>query len=424
MSSMIKALLITLVIALVTVLANADPQPPAGPRLREIVAENFPNGNVLIGATTGSWAFGQHQGTLMDREFSYVTPENDFKQSIIHPNPNSWNWSMSDPWIQHILDNRQILRMHCPISPQCSNWAKDDSRTAEELERNMREFAIAVCRRYNGQPGFKYMDVVNETITGGQWHKNKAGFVWECPWFKIGQDTDLHRTPLYIKYAFEIANQYAPDVKLIYNQHETEISTASWNLIKDTIQYLRRRGLRVDGIGWQAHINAGWDTPYNLNKLSELIKWAHSNDLEFHITEASAFIDDNTDSKLKAQAQTYRNTVAVLLEERRNGRVGWNTWHISDAHGWRKEEYPSLFDERYAPKPAYYAVQAELAEHQDIRCDFNLDRQVDMIDLGYLVSWWLKDVSIFEPVDLHANGQVDMMDYAIFSQYWLKKQSP
>jgi len=69
-------------------------------------------------------------------------------------------------------------------------------------------------------------------------------------------------------------------------------------------------------------------------------------------------------------------------------------------------------------------VQAELAEHQDLRCDFNLDRQVDMVDLGYLVSWWLEEVSIFEPVDLHANGQVDMADYAIFSQYWLERQSP
>lgn len=138
--------------------------------------------------------------------------------------------------------------MHGPISPQCSSWAKNDSRTADELERNMREFATALCQRYNGQPGFKYMDVVNETVTNGQWHKNKPGNVWEYPWYKIGRDTDFRRTPLYIKYAFEIADEYAPDVKLTYNQHEREISADSWNLIKDTIRYLRNQGLRVDGI--------------------------------------------------------------------------------------------------------------------------------------------------------------------------------
>ena len=112
----------------------------------------------------------------------------------------------------------------------------------------MREFATALCQRYNGQPGFKYMDVVNETVTNGQWHKNKPGNVWEYPWYKIGRDTDFRRTPLYIKYAFEIADEYAPDVKLTYNQHEREISADSWNLIKDTIRYLRNQGLRVDGI--------------------------------------------------------------------------------------------------------------------------------------------------------------------------------
>ena len=424
MSSMNKTPIITFVVALITVFAKAAPRPPAGPRLRDIVAENYPNGNVLIGATTGCWAFGQNQGALMDREFSYVTPENDFKQSIVHPDPDTWNWSRSDPWKEHIIENRQVLRMHCPVSPQCSNWAKDDSRTAEELERNMREFVTEICRRYNGRPGFQYMDVVNETVVNGQWHKNKPGNGWECPWFKIGQDTDFRRTPLYIKYAFEMANEYAPDVKLIYNQHEREMNADSWNLIKDTIRYLRDQGLRVDGIGWQAHVHAGWDTRYNLNKLSELIQWAHANDLEFHITEASAFVSNNSASQFELQAQTYRNILAVLLNERQNGRVGWNTWHISDAHGWRRDEYPSLFDDRYAPKPAYYVVQAELMAHQDLRGDFNLDRQVDMLDFSYLAAGWLEEVSIFEPVDLYANGQVDMADYAIFSRYWLTTQQP
>ena len=46
------------------------------------------------------------------------------------------------------------------------------------------------------------------------------------------------------------------------------------------------------------------------------------------------------------------------------------------------------------------------------------------MDLAYLVSLWLKEVSIFEPVDLHANGQVDMVDYALFSQNWVMKQIP
>ncbi len=107
---------------------------PSGRRLRVIVEDKYPDKSVIIGGTTGSWAFGANTGLILDREFSYVTPENDFKQSTIHPDPTTWDWTRSDAWIQHIADNSQILRMHSPISRQCSGWAKDDSRTAAELE--------------------------------------------------------------------------------------------------------------------------------------------------------------------------------------------------------------------------------------------------------------------------------------------------
>lgn len=334
---------------------------PSGRRLREIVEDKYSDQSLIIGGTTGSWAFGTNTGLVMDREFSYVTPENDFKQWQIHPDPTTWDWTKSDKWIQHINNNNQILRMHNPIGPQCSEWAQDDSRTAVELENNLREFLIAVCERYNSKPGFEYMDVVNETVLNGVWHTNKEGFGWEVPWYKIGQDSDQNETPLYIKYAFEIAQQYAPNIKFIYNQHGDLSNLDSWKLIKETIAYLRTKGLRVDGIGWQAHIDNGWATAENLNRLRNLIDWAHSNNLEFHITEASVWLKNGTSQTLlEEQANTYKAILEVLLEKRSNGKIGWNTWHIDDGTGWHTEWYPSLFDANFEAKPAYFAIQEAL----------------------------------------------------------------
>jgi GH35 family endo-1,4-beta-xylanase len=393
---------------------------PGGHRLREIVADNYPNGNVLIGATTGSWSFGQDQAILMDREFSYVTPENDFKQSIVHPTPDKWNWSRADAWIDHIRDNRQILRIHGPVSPQCSSWAREDVRTASELEQNMREFFTALCQRYNGLPGFKYMDVVNETVVNGRWHKDKSGDSgWECPWYRIGVENDAAGTPLYIRYAFEIAAQHARDFSLVFNHHESPANQASWDLIKDTISALRGRRLPVHGIGWQAHVDVGWDTTENLAALSDLITWAHTHNFDFHITEQSVWLEEVTRLSLLAQARTYRNILEVLLQHRYDGLVTWNTWHISDAHGWRKDEFPSLFDDQYLPKPAYYSVQELLASDRDLRRDFNLDRQVTWHDFQHLTSLWLRDDLFCEPADLDGTGTINAADYAIFSKYWL-----
>ncbi len=338
---------------------------PTGRRLREIVADKYGD-SIIIGATTGAWLLNANTGEILDREFSYVTPENDFKQWNIHPdNSSGWNWIQTDAWAAHIVTNDQILRMHCPIGPQCSNWAKDDSRTAAELDTLMCQFMRAVCQRYNGVIGFVSLDVVNETVNGGSWHTNKPGIVWECPWYIIGQDTDPNNTPLYIKKAFEIADSLAPDLKLIYNHHEHPENTASWNLIKETIQYLRDNNLRVDGIGWQAHVDVGWESEATLNALRNLIDWAHSNNLEFHVTEASVWLDGPSEENFEEQAVTYRAILDVLLGKRFTGKVGWNTWNIDDNYGWYTEHqppnlYPSLFDSNYAAKPAYYAVQAAL----------------------------------------------------------------
>jgi GH35 family endo-1,4-beta-xylanase len=151
--------------------------------LRVIIEDKYSDNSIIIGGTTGAWAFGTNTGFIMDREFNYVTPENDFKQWSIHPSPNSWNWVPPDNWIDHIDDNDQILLMHCPIGPQCSSWGQTDSRTANELEQVMREFMQAVCERYNNEERVVSMDVVNETGQGGSWKKNKPGTGgWKMPW--------------------------------------------------------------------------------------------------------------------------------------------------------------------------------------------------------------------------------------------------
>ena len=70
-----------------------------------------------------------------------------------------------------------------------------------------------------------------------------------------------------------------------------------WDKVKETILYIRSKGYRVDGIGWQAHIGLSAsnkaileNTDEELRKLSDLIDWAHKNNLEFHITEQVNFI--------------------------------------------------------------------------------------------------------------------------------------
>ena len=375
--------LLVILLAIIQLAQSQSLTIPDGRRLRDIVADHYPDDKLLIGATTGSWGLNEPIGEIMDREFSYVTPENDFKQSVVRSDPDQWNWDRADAWLQHIVDNNQVLRIHGPISPQCSKWVKEDSRTAEELSQELDTFMTALCQRYNGVEGIKYLDVVNEiALSDGSWFGPRSGTdLWENPWFLIGQDDDPNHTPLYVKQAFAIANEHAPDLKQILNNH-CHPGTAGMETVKETILYLRERGYRVDGLGWQAHVDVGWATEENLQELGDVIDWCQARNLEFHITEFDAWITNPNTQTLEGQAYTYKAIMDVLIEKLDSLTIGWNTWHITDASGWKIERIPSLFDDRFKPKPAYYAFQLALESKGDYTTPHGITMNVKNRETG------------------------------------------
>ena len=367
MKHTIITLLATLVLAALAVFADASSLPaathvPAGKRLRDIVAAKYPTGNVFIGAAiNGPMTNPGMDFEILNREFSYTTPENDFKQIWVHPEPgNVWRWERCDAYLKNCEAHHQMVRVHGPISPQCSPWVKQDSRTAAELRQMMNEFLPTLCKRYNENPQIRWMDVVNETVEkDGAWFGPKPGTdKWENPWPVIGFDTDKNKTPLYIREAFAIANRDAKNLKLVYNQH-TELERSGMEKVKETILYLRSKGLRVDALGWQAHVDVGWEkVPGNLEYLSELIAWAHANRLEFHVTENNVKLPKVAQPGEDEQAAaTFAAIVRTLLEHRETGVVAWNCWRMRDYVGGRNVRFGLLFAADGSPKKAYYAVQ-------------------------------------------------------------------
>lgn len=333
--------------------------------IRQLVEEIFPEGNVFIGATSHYRLFGSETIDILDREFSYVTPANDFKQTYIHPYPGKYQYKNSDAWIEHCRNKKQVIRLHAPISPQASTWVKTDSRTPEELEQIMEEYMIALCTKYASVPEVKWLDVVNETIDKHKddWFGPKPGTQkWENPWPIMGYDeTHELNPPIYIKKAFQLANQYAPHLKLIINQHGA-LEKTSWERMKKLVAYLRENDLRVDGLGWQAHIDLGWENiPGNPEYLAEIIQWCHKNDLEFHITEFNVWLKGDNAGKLDEQAETFTAISKVVIDKRSSGIVGINFWQIRSSETMNKDWDGCLFNENLDPKPAYFRFK-ELLE--------------------------------------------------------------
>jgi arylsulfatase A-like enzyme len=362
-----------------TVTSNEIPGKPKGTPIRQIVAKNFKPGTVYIGCTIDHRSINTPKSALLAQQFSYTTPENAVKQSAVHPKPGIWDWSKIDKIIRFAKKNDIVVRLHGPVSPQASKWAKEDNRTAEELMQNMTEYMTKECEHFKGQSDvIKWMDVVNETVAkGGEWFGPKPGTDdWENPWLKIGLNAD--GIPVYIVKAFEIATVKAdPNIKLVYNQHLT-MEPAVWDKIKSTVLYLKKKGLRVDGIGWQAHLkeddNVGLD-PDALKYLGELIDWTHKNGMEFHVTEIDYKMNEPYDDyAAQKQAIAYTNVLKVLLSKRDQGVVTYNGWGLVDGNTKHSDGHRYLFDGELRAKPVFYAIQKTLENPDDLKLIFDIPK--------------------------------------------------
>ena len=326
------------------------------------------NKKLHIGATLNHHELGGKKEELFLKDFKFLTPANAAKQQHIHPRPGVWQWNRIEEFLKFSNKHNLILRIHGPISPQASKWVKEDHRTAQELEEVMTEFMTASAKRYNEEPSVKYMDVVNETILpDGSWFGPKSGTdSWENPWLSMGMDENGF--PKYIVKAFEIATKHAPNVKLVYNQH-AGMQKLMWNKVKKTILYLRGKGLRVDGIGWQGHLKLNRTTgdfivrtDKALRDLSDLIDWAHANDLDFHVTELDYKVIDKSNLKeeFQTQADIYEKIIKVLKSKLNSGVVTLNLWDMGERFKKPNIYFQSIYDKEYNPTPAYNVIKNAL----------------------------------------------------------------
>lgn len=372
--------------------------------IRQLTDKYYPNGEFNFGASSMQQYFKKpdEKAARYFNEFSYNTPENSFKQSGVYPEPNAkWNADEYRYFIEKAREHKQLIRCHGPISPQCSRWAMADNRTPEELEVVLNHYLTTLSKDLEANKDVvKWMDVVNEVFSGSpqkgigyqgketediikyqadDWFGPKKGDKdWQNPWTIMGfehvtfQGKELE-IPKYVLEAFKIANKNAPSVKLIWNDHGKTTNLKIFEKLKTTILYLRSIGLRVDGIGWQAHVNLGWEKdPENITNLESVIDWCYQNKLEFHITEldvtlklpkgSALTIPEYIKNTRTEQSETFGALTETMLKKVGKGANSMNVWTMYDhIHG--DMIFAGLFDKDGVPNPAYNRVKEMLIKY-------------------------------------------------------------
>ena len=194
-------------------------------------------------------------------------------------------------------------------------------------------------------------DVVNEVIDPGQ----PDGFR-RSPWYLL-TGTD------YIDTAFRTAREVAPNAKLFINDYDTTDPVKRqflFNLVRD----LKRRGVPLDGVGHQMHVNI--DCP-PVADFVETVNLFVQLGVDQQVTELDmSLYHDSQDSyprpypvALDRQAARYRELFDALRQMK--GKItGVTFWGVADDHTWRssrtRTDWPLLFDNQTQPKAAFWAV--------------------------------------------------------------------
>ncbi|MCQ2966926.1 MAG: endo-1,4-beta-xylanase, partial [Alphaproteobacteria bacterium] len=301
---------------------------------------------------------------LAKKHFKLIVAENDTKMGAVYQGEDNYNWTMADRYVKFARENNQDLRWHTLVwHNQSPDWIfKDDNGnkvSKEVLENRLKKYIFAVGKRYAND--ICSVDVVNECISDKNFVLRDGND--RSQWFDI-------LGPDYVDKAFFWAKEAFPKSSLVINDYNLEMIEGKRQGMYKLVKGMLERGVPVDTVGLQMHINIQ-NPP--ISEIEQTIELFGSLGLNVIVTEmeVSAYIDKDfehpdprreyTKEFLDQQAERYYQLFECFKKEAKAGILkDVVLWGITDRLSWKnnfpapgRTDCPLLFDNDGKPKPAF-----------------------------------------------------------------------
>jgi endo-1,4-beta-xylanase len=308
----------------------------------------------------------EEQGPVIAKHFRRLVAENSMKWGEVCRTKNRCDFKRADAIAEFARKHGMKMTGHTFVWHQMyPAWLFRDglgSASKELLTERLREHIYQMVQRYADV--VDNWDVVNEAIS------DKPERLWrqkpeQSKWFEAFGGEG------YVETAFRIAAdataKFAPDTKLYYNDYSIENPEKRHKVI-EMIRLLRKKGVRVDGVGIQGHINLTWPA---VAELERAIDEFSAENLLVKISEldVSVYTGDDLDRKAYEKELSYtpeleerlaRRYVEIFRVFRAKAQVlhSVTLWGLSDDHTWlngwpvSRRNYPLLIDRAHQPKLA------------------------------------------------------------------------
>lgn len=331
--------------------------PAAAATLRDVAVFR----NVAVGTAAASAHLRERDySTILGSEFSQLQAENEMKFGVIHPrsdtDPNPYDFKGGDALVAFAQSHNMLVRGHTLVwHNQVPGWVKNGGYTAAQLATILKSHIHTLMAHYASK--VYAWDVVNEAF-------NDDGTMRSTIWFDqpgIGAG----RGTAYIEQALRWAHEADPTAKLFYNDYDEEVENKKSDAIYAMAKDFKKRGVPLDGIGFQTHVSLKFDDPGKLASYAHNLERFAKLGLILHITELDVRLNDSTSASLSAQAHLYGEITALCLQQPACKLV--QTWGFTDKHSWipafyKGQGWALLWDADYRKKPAYAAVRDALAK--------------------------------------------------------------
>ena len=285
---------------------------------------------------------------VVAREFSSLTAENAMKPKYTWLSEDRYDFGPGDSIVTFAQQHNMQVHGHTLVwhfmPPQ---WLEDSLETYDSarLENMLRKYIYTVVGHYRGRVAS--WDVVNEVIAPDG-HGMRASVYYRT----LGED--------YPARLYQYARTADPDVLLFYNDYDLVVKPEKLRATLAMIDDFQARGIPIDGVGLQMHI----DLTVSFDNLRHALQEITRRGLKVHLSEVDikanpkGQTDRLTKELAQAQRQTLREIVSLYNALPDENKFAITFWGLRDNESWLNTftdytQWPLLFDESYQKKPMY-----------------------------------------------------------------------
>ncbi len=279
-----------------------------------------------------------------------------FSWNRMWPERGVWNFAQTDAIMAfHRENGLRAMAFHFAweqdLLDDLPDWVLEVD-DPDELRAVLAERAEVIFERY---PDLDRINVINEPlpIFGG------SSEIHENHFFRV-------LGPDYIAELFEIVDAAAPEgVRLVLNENFVEYFPEKAEGLVALVTDLVQRGAPIDSVGFQTHVmlTEGLGREPDWDLYERTMRRVAALGLDIWVSELDNPVDPSRPDRFSYQAENYARVTEACLSVPTCSDI--LIWGVQDQPTfWFALPYddpaPLLFDQDFAPKPAYFAVRDTL----------------------------------------------------------------